>query len=107
MPNPGDVVTMDFAGAKVTKRRPAVVVSSDLYHAHRPDLIVGTLTTNIAAATSPTDYVLLDWTQAGLHLPSAFRCYFVMVLPADVRFIGRLSDRDWQAVRDRVAKAHG
>jgi hypothetical protein len=37
MPDPGDVVTVDFVGAIGTKRRPAVVVSSGLYHQHRPD----------------------------------------------------------------------
>ena len=31
----------DFVGATGLKRRPAVVVSSALYHPHRPDLVVG------------------------------------------------------------------
>lgn len=31
MPDPGDVVTVDFTGAAGVKRRPAVVVSSLLY----------------------------------------------------------------------------
>ena len=36
MPKPGDVVTVDFAGATGLKRRPVVVVSSDQYHRERP-----------------------------------------------------------------------
>jgi mRNA interferase MazF len=60
MPEPGDVVTVDFVGATGVKRRPAVVVSSRLYHAHRPDLILAVLTTQVATATAPTDYVLQD-----------------------------------------------
>jgi mRNA interferase MazF len=39
MADPGDVVTVDFLGATGPKRRPAVVVSSALYHQHRPDLV--------------------------------------------------------------------
>ncbi len=55
MPDPGDVVTVDFVGATGLKRRPAVVVSSALYHTHRPDLVVGVLTTQTAQATTPLD----------------------------------------------------
>jgi mRNA interferase MazF len=39
MADPGDVVTVDFLGATGPKRRPVVVVSSTLYHQHRPDLV--------------------------------------------------------------------
>src|SRR5256885_16814796 len=100
MPKPGDVTILDFPGAMGTKRRPAVVVSTDVYHAHRPDLVVGLLTTNLAGAVTPTDYVLQDWAAAGLRSASAFRAYLVTARASDVRIIGHLSDRDWQAVRD-------
>jgi mRNA interferase MazF len=43
--NPGDVVTVDFPGVAGIKRRPAVVLSSSTYHATRPDVIVGLITT--------------------------------------------------------------
>ncbi len=105
MPSPGDLVTVDFLGATGTKRRAAVVVSSDVYHSERPDVILGILTTNLASARASTDYTLQDWSVAGLHAPSAFRSYFGMALPADVRVIGHLSDRDWQAVKDGVKRA--
>ncbi|MBI3949209.1 MAG: type II toxin-antitoxin system PemK/MazF family toxin [Acidobacteria bacterium] len=75
MTRPGDVVVADFVGATGLKRRPAVVVSTDLYHAHHPDVMLGALTTQVSAATTPTDYVLQDWSAAGLHAPSAFRAY--------------------------------
>jgi mRNA interferase MazF len=104
---PGDVVTFDFPGATGVKRRPTVIVSSDAYHAERPDLILGVLTTHLVVAAGSTDYVLQDWNAAGLHGPSAFRCYFGMALPNAVRRIGRLSDRDWQAVRNRIRIAIG
>ena len=39
MPQAGDVVLVDFVGATGVKRRPAVVVSTDTYHAHRPDAL--------------------------------------------------------------------
>jgi mRNA interferase MazF len=99
MADPGDVVTVDFVGATGTKRRPAVVVSSALYHQHRPDLVLGVLTGQVSRATTPLDYVLADWASAGLRQPSAFRAYFGMATPAAVRVIGHLSARDWEGIQ--------
>lgn len=67
----GDVVIVAFRGAVASKARPAVVVSSDLYHQERPDCVVGILTSNLTAATASSDHVLQDWAEAGLHQPSA------------------------------------
>ena len=67
MPDTGDVVTVDFAGATGTKGRPAVVVSSSIYHQNRPDLIVGVLNRRISRATTPMDDMLEDWASAGLR----------------------------------------
>lgn len=44
--NPGDVVTVDFPGVTGVKRRPAVILSSATYHANRPDVIVGLITSS-------------------------------------------------------------
>ncbi len=96
---PGDVVVCAFPGAQVTKTRPAVVLSTEDYHRHRPDVIVGIVTTQTPAPVAPTDYALQDWKQAGLHAPSYFRLYPVTLPQREVRVIGRLSDTDWAAVR--------
>ena len=104
---PGDVAIVAFRGAVAAKARPAVVVSSALYHQVRPDCVVGILTSNLGAAASPTDYVLQDWAAAGLHQPSAYRSYFNMVESSGLLIIGRLTERDWQAVRERIALTFG
>jgi len=96
--NPGDVVVIDFPGVAGVKRRPTVVVSSPVYHAARPDVVVGLITSQ-TAAIGPTDYVLQDWAQAGLRVPSVFRSFFA-TLPSTTHpvLVGQLSDRDWQGV---------
>lgn len=99
---PGDVVTVDFPGATGVKRRPAVIVSTDDYHAARPDVILGLLTSQVAGATAPTDYPLQDWSVAGLRQLSAFRAFLVTMPKASVRVIGHLSDHDWQEVQTRL-----
>src|SRR4051812_15144256 len=51
----GDVVVIDFPGVTGVKRRPTVVVSSAVYHASRPDVVVGLITSQ-TTALGPTDY---------------------------------------------------
>jgi mRNA interferase MazF len=99
---PGDVVVVDFPGVTGIKRRPAVVVSTDRYHAARPDVVLGALTSNTARANAPTDYILKDWAAAGLTRESAFRSFFVTVPAGEAVSVGRLSDQDWAAVQDRL-----
>lgn len=105
MVDPGDVVTANFQGTTGAKRRPAVILSSTLYHTLRPDIVYGLLTSNVAAAKFSTDCVLQDWAAAGLRVPTAFRSFFGMDLASGVQKIGRLSPRDWQAVQACVRLA--
>ncbi len=101
--HPGDVVVADFPGITGTKRRPALVVSTDTYHAARPDVILGLLTGQVAAATSPTDHHLQDWSDAGLHIPTAFRTFLITLPQVDViARIGHLSEQDWAEVQSRL-----
>jgi len=100
--NPGDLVTVDFPGVTGIKRRPAVVLSSATYHANRPDVIIGLITTR-RTELGVTDYVLQDWEAAGLRVASIFRSFIVTLPPAaNLIYIGQLSETDWQGVRDCV-----
>ncbi|MBD2513986.1 type II toxin-antitoxin system PemK/MazF family toxin [Nostoc sp. FACHB-973] len=100
--NPGDVVTVDFPGVTGIKRRPAVVLSSTTYHATRTDVIVGLITTQ-TTSLGITDYVLQDWTAAGLRVASIFRSFIVTLPPsANLVLIGHLSELDWKGVRGCV-----
>jgi len=89
-----------FPGAEGTKVRPAVVLSTELSHRSRPDLIVGLITTQPPEELTPRDCELRDWRQAGLHQPSFFRLFAVMFQQRDVRLIGRLTEFDWASVRE-------
>lgn len=71
----GDValVPFPFSDLSTTKVRPAVVISSELYHSTEPDLILAAITSRISAVSDPLDYILQDWQSAGLRYPSAFK----------------------------------
>jgi mRNA interferase MazF len=98
----GTIVTSNFPGVVSSKRRPAVVVSSETYHQERPDVILALVTTNIVNATSSTDYVLQDWSAANLNRPSAVRNFLFTLPKFEVTEIGKLSDRDWAEVQNRL-----
>jgi len=103
---PGDIVIVDFVGATGVKRRPAVVVSSDEYNQTHLDVILGVLTTSIRLATTSADHVLVDWKVAGLFQPTAFRAYYSMAMPADIKnVVGRLSGSDWSAIQGCVKRS--
>ena len=94
-----------LVGAQETKVRPAVVIASATYLAERPDAVVGILTTKLPIAPGTTDYVLQDWRSAGLRAESCFRAYVLTAHRSELSVIGRLSVRDWNAVRACVRAA--
>lgn len=101
----GDVVAADFQGVTGIKRRPAVVLSSYIYHTQRPDVLLGLITTRFSNLGT-TDYILQDWAAAGLRSASVFRSFIITAFPsANLILIGRLSDRDWNGVRACVKLA--
>jgi mRNA interferase MazF len=101
----GDIVTIDFPGVHGIKRRPAIVVSSPTYHRHRPDIIVGIVTSQTQKAVTPTDHVLQDWSKAGLRRPSAFRSFLATLPATAATAIGHCSQRDWQGILNCLNQA--
>jgi mRNA interferase MazF len=104
----GDVVLVPFpfSDLSTTKVRPAVVVSSALYHEAEPDLILAAITSKVAAATGPFDYVLKDWQTAGLRYPSALKPVLFTLDPARVLYrVGALTSVDLPEVVQRLRRA--
>ena len=104
----GDVVLVPFpfSNLTTTKVRPAVVLSSALYHRTQPDVILGAVTSNTSTATTPSDYVLNDWQQAGLRYPSAFKAVIFTLEPVLILHrIGALSPSDLREVSRRTRSA--
>jgi mRNA interferase MazF len=104
----GDIVLVPFpfSDLSTTKVRPAIIVSSTLYHSTEPDLILAAITSKIGAAANPLDYVLQDWQTAGLRYASAFKPVFFTLDPAQVIYhIGALSTPDMSEVDRRMRLA--
>jgi len=97
------LVRFPFSDLTTTKTRPAVVVSSAAYHLSEPDVVFAALTSNLVAASNPTDYILKDWQGAGLKVPTAFKPLLATLSPSCAVFrIGRLRPLDVQEVSKRL-----
>jgi mRNA interferase MazF len=93
----GDIVLIPFpyTDLSASKTRPAVVVSSDIYHATRAELLLAYVSSQISQANPTIDYVLADWADAGLLKPSYVRPKVAAVEPTlVVHRVGALSARD-------------
>jgi len=67
----GDIVLVEFAFSdeSATKLRPALVISTALYHRAREEVIVAAITSNTRRRLVG-DHIVADWQHAGLLFPS-------------------------------------
>ncbi len=106
----GDVILVEiaFSGATGSKRRPAVVISTNAFNRAGFKLIVATITSNVLPPFRPGDLLLNDWQEAGLVKPSAVRGVLATVDKSDVmRNLGRLSSGDFGMVERAVGSILG
>src|SRR5712692_1859259 len=105
----GEIVLLPFpyTDQSGTKRRPALILSTDAYNLRRTDLILAPITSNVAGR-QPDDTVLSDWAAAGLLKPSVVKGILGAVEQIlVVRPLGRLSAADLQPVEQTFAAALG
>jgi mRNA interferase MazF len=106
----GDVVLIPFpyTDFSAAKTRPAVVISSELYHSLSQELLLAYVSSQVSQANPAIDHVLMDWKIAGLLKPSFVRPKIAACDPAlVVHRVGRISNRDMQEVDRRLYRALG
>lgn len=95
--NFGDVVLVafPFTNLRSTKKRPAVIISSQAYQLTRPDVILMAITSQIRNTLAIGEYVLKDWQHAGLLKPSILKPLIATLEQNQiVKTMGQLSDLD-------------
>ena len=107
--NHGDVILVGFVFSKDTKskQRPALVLSIEDYHKGRQELILAAITSNVERELIG-DTKLKDWEKASLLYPSLVTA-IVRTIKKDMitRKLGRLSNKDLQAVEENLKKILG
>ena len=71
----GDVVLVPFpfTDQTATKKRPAVIVSSNEYNGVRPDAILMAITGHLSPYSRIGEVVIVDWKEAGLIKASTIK----------------------------------
>lgn len=106
----GDVVLVPspFTDQSGTKRRPAVIVSSNTYNAGRHDSIIMAITSQVRQPLGFAEALLADWQAAGLVKPSVFKPVLTTIEQSlVVRTMGTLSATDQRTLREVIAQAMG
>ncbi len=94
------LVAFPFTDQSATKRRPAVVISSEAYHSQRLDVIVMAITSQLRASSNFAEIQILQWQGAGLKLPSAIKPVIATLAQTIVlKRLGRLQEQDQHTLR--------
>jgi mRNA interferase MazF len=97
------LVPFPFTDQTTTKKRPAVVVSSNSYNSSRPDLILMAVTSQIKATTNLGELVIVDWKRSGLLKPSVVKPVLTTIEKGLVlRKLGQLDQKDSSALQDAL-----
>ena len=100
----GDVVLVPFpfTDQSTTKKRPAIIVSSQTYNSERPDVIIMAVTSQIRPANN-FDIAVTDWQASGLLKPSVVKPVIATVEKVLViKQLGRLSEKDQRTLAESL-----
>lgn len=105
----GDIVLVNFgfSEGKGSKKRPALIISSDNYHKNRQEVIAVAITHNIKRVLFG-DTKIDEWQEAGLIYPSLVTGIIRTIKDSMiVRKLGALSRQDFRKVQENLRKAIG
>ena len=106
----GDVVLVPFpfTDQAGTKKRPAVVISSDAYNSTQRDLVIMAVTSQLRPSGALGEALVTGWQAAGLIKPSAIKPVITTIEQLLViRRLGQLTAEDQQALRNAIGKIVG
>ncbi len=105
------VVNVPFTGQTGTKPRPALVVSTAVFHRKLPDVIVCPISSQPRhfQGPGPGDHPLQDWKAVGLKHPSTVRISNILAVEKRIvkRVLGALRADDLSRIEKGLALAFG
>jgi mRNA interferase MazF len=106
----GDIVLVPFpfTDQSGTKKRPAVVISSQGYNTQRQDLVIMAITSQIRQPLGFAEALVVNWQTAGLLKPSLFKPVFTTIeQPLVLRTMGTLNASDLNTLRTMLTRCVG
>ncbi len=104
-----DIILVDFGFSEETgsKKRPALIISSNNYHKNRHEVIIAAITSNIRRVLFG-DTKIDGWEEAGLLYPSLVTGIIRTIKDSVIlRKLGILSKSDLQKVQENLRKSMG
>jgi mRNA interferase MazF len=106
----GDVIVVPFpfTDQSATKRRPAVVISSEAYQRERPDIILMAITSQVRPAPTVGEAAVIHWQAAGLLKPSVIKPLVTTIEnKLVIRQLGTLQPDDQASLRQVLSAVIG
>ena len=89
------LVPFPFTDQSTTKKRPAVIVSSEPYNRQRPDIIIMAITSQAGSSDHFGEVNVIYWKQAGLLKPSIAKPIFTTVEKGLIlKKLGSMGEKD-------------
>lgn len=102
-----DVILVDFGFTEGigSKKRPALIISSDNYHKNRQEVIIAAITSNTKRVLF-ADTKISGWQDAGLLYPSLVTAIIRTIKDSLIlRKLGILSRVDFQEVQENIKQS--
>jgi mRNA interferase MazF len=106
----GDVILVPFpfTDQSASKKRPAVVVSSDQYDLRRPDVILMAITSQVQSLPLFGETTVTEWKKAGLIKPGVVKPIITTAAKKLViKKLGRLQAADERTLRHSLTSLLG
>ncbi|MFH1868172.1 MAG: type II toxin-antitoxin system PemK/MazF family toxin [Candidatus Omnitrophota bacterium] len=101
------LVCFVFSEGTGTKKRPALIISTDNYNKNRKEVVIAAITSNIERALFG-DTKIDEWKEAGLLYPSLVTGIIRTIKSSMIaRKLGSLSTRDLQKVQRNLENTIG
>jgi mRNA interferase MazF len=95
------LVPFPFTNQESSKKRPAIVVSSEIYNQQKPDLILIAVTSQVSIDLKFGEMIVSDWLTAGLLKPSIIKPVIATIENILVyRKLGQLQFQDAQDLKN-------
>ena len=102
------LVQFPFTDQTTSKKRPAVVISSERYNREQPDIILMAVTSQLRHAGKGIDATIRDWQKAGLIKQSLIKPVITTIEKRLIlKTLGHLSKIDRCALQDVLSASLG
>lgn len=101
----GDIVLVPFpfSDQSTSKKRPAVIISSDTYNELSADCVIMAITSQTRKTIGMGECLLNDWRDAGLLKPSAIKPAISSIEKTLIlKKLGRLSSMDYRLMEEAL-----